>query len=93
MARDHNAAINIKNRYVPTDCGELTPVEMVAGATAMNQEAPLLVAGRKSLFSFTVVSAFMSTYFTINFLDSGSSINRGSPGGGCYRFAAFKTRP
>ena len=25
--RDHNAAINIKNRYVPTDCGELTPVE------------------------------------------------------------------
>jgi len=30
MGRDHNAAINIKNRYVPTDCGELTPVEMVA---------------------------------------------------------------
>jgi putative transposase len=30
MDRDHNAAINIKNRYVPTDCGELTPVEMVA---------------------------------------------------------------
>jgi len=28
--RDHNAAINIRNRYVPTDCGELTPVEMVA---------------------------------------------------------------
>jgi len=28
--RDHNAAINIKNRYVPTDCGELTPVEMIA---------------------------------------------------------------
>ena len=28
--RDHNAAINIKNRYVPTDCGEFTPVEMVA---------------------------------------------------------------
>ena len=30
MDRDHNAAINIRNRYVPTDCGELTPVEMVA---------------------------------------------------------------
>ena len=30
MGRDHNAAINIKNRYVPADCGELTPVEMVA---------------------------------------------------------------
>ena len=30
MGRDVNAAINIKNRYVPTDCGELTPVEMVA---------------------------------------------------------------
>jgi len=28
IGRDHNAAINIKNRYVPTDCGELTPVEM-----------------------------------------------------------------
>jgi len=25
--RDHNAAINIENRVVPTDCGELTPVE------------------------------------------------------------------
>ena len=30
MDRDHNAAINIKNRYVGTDCVELTPVEMVA---------------------------------------------------------------
>ncbi len=30
MDRDHNAAINIKNRYVPADCGELTPAEMVA---------------------------------------------------------------
>ena len=30
IGRDHNAAINIKNRYVPADCGELTPVEMVA---------------------------------------------------------------
>jgi len=29
MGRDQNAAINIKNRYVPADCGELTPVEMV----------------------------------------------------------------
>ncbi|NOQ33700.1 MAG: IS200/IS605 family element transposase accessory protein TnpB [Methanosarcinales archaeon] len=29
MGRDHNAAINIKNRYAPADCGELTPVEMV----------------------------------------------------------------
>jgi len=27
MDRDHNAAINIKNRYVGTDCVELTPVE------------------------------------------------------------------
>ena len=25
MDRDHNAAINILNRHVPTDCGELTP--------------------------------------------------------------------
>ena len=25
--RDHNAAINIEHRAVPTDCGELTPVE------------------------------------------------------------------
>jgi putative transposase len=30
IGRDHNAAINILNKYVPTDCGELTPVEMVA---------------------------------------------------------------
>ncbi|NIA10585.1 MAG: transposase [Nitrospiraceae bacterium] len=30
MGRDHNAAINIKNRYVGTDCVEFTPVEMVA---------------------------------------------------------------
>ena len=30
IGRDHNAAINIKNRYVGTDCVELTPVEMVA---------------------------------------------------------------
>jgi putative transposase len=30
MGRDHNAAINIKNRAVPADCGELTPAEMVA---------------------------------------------------------------
>jgi len=30
LGRDHNAAINIKNRYVHTDCVELTPVEMVA---------------------------------------------------------------
>jgi putative transposase len=30
MGRDHNAAINIKNRYVGADCVELTPVEMVA---------------------------------------------------------------
>ena len=28
--RDHNAAINIRNRYVRADCAELTPVEMVA---------------------------------------------------------------
>jgi putative transposase len=28
--RDHNAAINIENRYVPADCGEFTPVELVA---------------------------------------------------------------
>ena len=27
IGRDHNAAINIKNRYVGTDCVELTPVE------------------------------------------------------------------
>ena len=30
IGRDHNAAINIKNRYVRADCPELTPVEMVA---------------------------------------------------------------
>ena len=30
LDRDHNAAINIKNRYVRTDCAELTPAEMVA---------------------------------------------------------------
>ena len=30
LGRDHNAAANIKNRYVPADCGELTPVEMIA---------------------------------------------------------------
>ena len=30
IGRDHNAAINILNRYVPADCGNLTPVEMVA---------------------------------------------------------------
>jgi len=30
MGRDHNAAINILNRYVRADCPELTPVEMVA---------------------------------------------------------------
>ena len=30
IGRDHNAAINIRNRYVRADCAELTPVEMVA---------------------------------------------------------------
>ncbi|MCK4527685.1 transposase, partial [candidate division WOR-3 bacterium] len=30
MGRDHNAAINILNKHVRTDCAELTPVEMVA---------------------------------------------------------------
>jgi len=30
IGRDHNAAINIKNRYIPADCGKSTPVEMVA---------------------------------------------------------------
>ena len=30
IGRDHNAAINIKNRYVGTDCVELTPVESLA---------------------------------------------------------------
>ena len=30
MDRDHNAAINIKQRGIGTDCAELTPVEMVA---------------------------------------------------------------
>ncbi|NIA09268.1 MAG: hypothetical protein GWP10_05935 [Nitrospiraceae bacterium] len=29
MDRDHNAAINIKNR-IPTDCGKFKPVGMVA---------------------------------------------------------------
>ena len=29
IGRDHNAAINIENRYVPADCGNLTPAEMV----------------------------------------------------------------
>ena len=28
--RDHNAAINIENRYVPTDCGDFKPAETVA---------------------------------------------------------------
>jgi len=30
MGRDHNAAINIKNRYVRADCPEFKPVGMVA---------------------------------------------------------------
>ena len=30
MGRDHNAAINILNKHVRTDCAELTPAEMVA---------------------------------------------------------------
>ena len=30
MGRDHNAAINIRNRAVPTDCGEFKPVESLA---------------------------------------------------------------
>ncbi|RZN30610.1 MAG: transposase [Methanosarcinales archaeon] len=30
MDRDHNAAINILNRHVPTDCGEFKPVKMAA---------------------------------------------------------------
>ena len=30
MGRDHNAAINIRNRYVRADCAELTPVEILA---------------------------------------------------------------
>ena len=28
--RDHNAAINIKNRYVPADCGDFKPAETIA---------------------------------------------------------------
>ncbi len=30
MNQDHNAAINILNRHVPTDCGEFKPVKMAA---------------------------------------------------------------
>ncbi|MEA1868545.1 MAG: transposase [Euryarchaeota archaeon] len=30
MDRDHNAAINILNKHVGTDCVELTPVESLA---------------------------------------------------------------
>ena len=30
IGRDHNAAINIENRYIPTDCGKFKPAEMVA---------------------------------------------------------------
>ena len=30
IGRDHNAAINILNRQVPADCGNLTPAELVA---------------------------------------------------------------
>ena len=39
--RDHNAAINIKHRGIPTDCGKSTPVELVALAPTWKQEAPL----------------------------------------------------
>jgi len=34
MGRDHNAAINIKNRYVGTDCVEFTPVEITGYGVA-----------------------------------------------------------
>lgn len=40
MDRDHNAAINILNKNVPWDAGELTPVEMFS-RTSAKQEAPL----------------------------------------------------
>lgn len=38
--RDHNAAINIKRKGIPTDCGKSTPVEMFS-RTSLKQEAPL----------------------------------------------------
>lgn len=41
MDRDHNAAIVIKSRYIPTDCGKSTPVEMFS-RTSLKQEAPFL---------------------------------------------------
>lgn len=40
LDRDHNAAKNILQKSVPTDCREFTPVEMFS-RTSLKQEAPL----------------------------------------------------
>jgi transposase len=45
LNRDHVSAILIERRgkqYVPTDCGELTPVESMQISNSWKQEAPLL---------------------------------------------------
>jgi len=47
MDRDHNAAINIKNRHVPADCGELTPVETGCMSNRYESGSPVTCSGEE----------------------------------------------
>jgi len=52
MNRDHNAAINIKNRYVGTDCVELTPVE-TTGYGVAEAGSPIACSGEEVTYLLT----------------------------------------
>ncbi|HDN65477.1 MAG TPA: hypothetical protein ENF23_04145 [Methanosarcinales archaeon] len=45
MGQDHNAAINIKNRYVRADCPELTPVEKGCTSNRYESGSPVTCSG------------------------------------------------
>ena len=47
MGRDHNAAINIKNRYVRADCPELTPVEKGCMSNRYESGSPVTCSGEE----------------------------------------------
>ncbi len=85
----------MSNRYESGSPATCSGEEVTARKTTIlstsprnNNAAPII------LFCSGLCFHVRTTYlFYSNFLDSGSSINRGSSGDGCYRFKAFKTRP
>jgi len=47
VGRDHNAAINILNKHVPADCGELTPVEKGCMSNRYESGSPATCSGEE----------------------------------------------